>query len=49
MRQWSNAKGLSRDAAADLLKIKHETWRAWLYGKSQCSLPDTLKMLMKML
>ena len=49
MRQWSDAKGLTRDEAADLLKIKRETWRAWLYGKSQCSLEEPLKMLMKML
>lgn len=47
-RTWMEVRGLTNDAAADLLKIKRETWKAWRYGKSQCSNEEALKLLMQL-
>lgn len=48
-KQWSAAKGLEPKAAAALLEVEYETWRAWLYGKSNCSQAGAIKKLMKMI
>lgn len=48
-KQWSAAKGLTPKTAAALLDVEYETWRAWLYGKSNCSQAGAIKKLMKLL
>lgn len=48
LKAWIKASGHSHAAAADVLHVKVETLRGWLYEKkkSQCPYPEAFKRLM---